>query len=448
MNALSDNQDDVAIELKEAGADWFTIYEAAEKLGGTWRDNIYPKRACDIPSDLDSYSFEPNPHWSRVYSRQPEIPAYLKDAAAKHELYEHIRFGTEILGEDFDRQSGTWALEADDGAVYRARATVLGIGRLARPFTPEIERLERYQGPAFHPARWDEEADLAGKRVAVVGTGASASQMVSGIVDRVQQLHLFQRTSPWLMPRGDRAFSDLESQGAVLVVRASGFCPSPHRGAYRRPGIAPGGDTRLHDGVQAYPLVGRLLPGAGPRSRRGHQRRGRRMRAADDMHRRRPQPGSRGGDLRHRFHVTDFLSYFRVIGLDGRELSEAWREGAEAYYGMWVSGFPNLVMLLGPNTGLGHNSVGFMIEAQVRMVRQALGALSRRDARFVDLRPAVHRDFNESLRERMLGSVWKSGCESWYLEDNGKNTTLWPGYTFDYRLKTRRLDETDFLFVW
>lgn len=466
----------MGVELKENGIDSFTIYEKEDELGGTWRDNTYPGCGCDIPSHLYSYSFELNPDWSRTYSRQSEILKYLRDVAEKYDLYEKIQFDTEITGMNFEESDARWSLESEDGRTFEADSVVLGVGPLSRPMVPDFDGLENFQGRAFHSARWPDDYDLEGKRVAVVGTGASSIQIVPGIAEEVEELKVFQRTAPWVLPRNDRAFTDFEKflfETVPGVQRAYRFLiywifEMQAVGLIGQPSIMKGVEwlarRYISSQIDDPELRGKVTP--------DYTMGCKRILLSDDYYpvldrdnvevvdgevARFEENRVITSDGRSRevdavvfatgFQVTDFLSHFDVRGLGDRELNEAWQDGAEAYEGISVTGFPSLFMMLGPNTGLGHNSMVFMMECQARLIRQALETLEESDAEYLDVKPAVHRDFNESLHERMVGTVWKSGCESWYLEDDGQNTTLWPGYTFEYWWRTRQFDETDYRFT-
>lgn len=466
----------MGIELKEAGIEDFTIYEQEDQLGGTWRDNTYPNCGCDIPSHLYSYSFELNPDWSRTYSRQPEILEYLRDVAKKYNLYDHIQFDTEITGMFFDESEARWDLEADDGETSRARNAVLAVGPLSRPMIPDFDGLETFNGRTFHSARWPSDYDVSDKTVAVIGTGASSIQIVPGIADKVDQLHVFQRTAPWVLPRNDRAFTEIEKTvfkaipGVQKLYRAGLYWMFEMQavGLIDQPWIMKGVEWLARRYIETCIDDPDLVEKVTPDYTMGCKR----ILLSDDYY---PSltndnveliSGEVAGfddetvitsDGRRRevdavvfatgFHVTDFLSYFRCEGLNGRSLNEAWQDGAEAYKGISVNGFPNLFLMLGPNTGLGHNSMVFMMECQAKLIRQALESLEKKDADYLDVKSTVHREFNKNLRERMLGTVWKSGCQSWYLEEDGTNTTLWPGYTFEYWWRTRNFDETNYRFA-
>ncbi|MBA2663050.1 MAG: NAD(P)/FAD-dependent oxidoreductase [Bradymonadaceae bacterium] len=467
----------MAIELKQAGIDAFTIYEANAEVGGTWRDNVYPGCACDIPSHLYSFSFELKSNWSRTFSPRAEIQEYLVECATKYDLYSQIVFNTEIRAARFDEARGLWTLHTADGEAIMARAVVLGVGGLSRPRIPEFEGLQSFGGQSFHSARWNHDVDLRGKRVAVVGTGASAIQIVPAIADEVEQLSVFQRTPPWVVPRMDRAYSGLEKR---LFAGIPGLQRAYRSAIYwfqesRAIGFL--GEQRMMDLFEwfARRYIERAIDDLELRARvtPDYTIGCKRILVSDDYYPALARPnvelvaesvvrftpdGLVASDgVEHAldvvifatgFRVTDFLAYFEVIGRDGRNLNAQWQGGAEAYYGVAVTGFPNLFMLVGPNTGLGHNSIVFMIESQARLVRQAIEAMQSAGASSIEVRPGVQRDFNEAVQQRSQKTVWQSGCQSWYLEDSGKNTTLWPGYTFEYWLRTRKLRGHDFRLNW
>ena len=464
----------MAIELRRRGVDDLLILEADDEVGGTWRDNTYPGCACDIPSHLYSFSFEQNPRWSRAYSPQAEIQDYLVGCTEKYGLYERIRFGVQIQALEFEDEHQRWAVESSDGRRFEARAVVLAIGGLSRPKIPDIPGLSSFEGPAFHSARWDHDADLEGKRVGLVGTGASAVQIASALADEVDELTIFQRTPPWVMPRPNPSYSEWTKRlfetvpGLQRLYRSSiylrqeayatGFVGDRrilgllewfgHR--YRKQAIAddelrdkvtpdyPMGCKRIVFSDDYYPtltrhnvqLVDAAVASVEPRS----------VVDAD----------GRSHDLdalvlATGFHVTDFLESYRVRGRGDLSLHEAWSDGAQSYYGINTAGFPNLFMMVGPNTGLGHNSIVFMIEAQAHLIGQALEVVDEGDPWSVlEVRRDVQRRFNDWIQRRSRDTVWLSGCDSWYL-DEGKNTTLWPSYTVEYWRQTRRLERDDFL---
>jgi len=458
----------MAIQLQRAGRPDFLLFEKSDSIGGTWRDNHYPGCACDVPAHLYSYSFEPNPDWSSAYAPQPEIRAYIERVAARHDLARRVRFSTEVTAAELDEARACWTLTAADGGVFQADVVVAAVGGLSRPLVPRLPGLERFTGRTWHSATWDHGAPLDGEDVAVVGTGASAIQFVPRIAPRVRRLHLFQRTPPWVLPRADHDFTPLEKR--LLRV-------APLRWLYRQ---------RLYWSLEArsvpLTLEPRILRWAQRLAVRHIRRQVRdaelarkltpdytmgckRILLSSDYYPAVARPNvelvtapiaevtERGlvtadGALRPvsaivfgtGFDVHDYLGRLRVIGRGGIELAARWRQRAEAHLGTTVPGFPNFFSLIGPNTGLGHNSIVFMAECQVRYILCALRAMERRGAALIEPREDVTRRYNERLQERLRRTVWTSGCRSWYLNADGVNTTLWPGSTAEFLLRTCRFD--------
>ncbi|GAA3190066.1 flavin-containing monooxygenase [Nonomuraea roseoviolacea] len=451
--------------LRRAGYRDFVVLEQAGDLGGTWRDNTYPGCACDVPSHLYSYSSALEPGWPRLFSRQPDIWAYLRRCADRHGVTPHIRYGARVVSLEYDERRGGWEVTTADGEVLRPRAVVSAVGALRVPSIPDLPGARTFAGPAFHSSRWDHGVDLTGRRVAVIGTGASAVQFVPRIAPRVARLTVFQRTPPWIRPRPDLALPPLARRalrlpGAartlrdvlywLLEARALGFTVHPrlmaaHERAARAHLRAQVPDPELRDRLTPdytigckrvlvssdyYPALTRpnvelvASPAAGIRPRAVVDATGREHEAHVIVY-------GTG------FRVTDALREQRIVGRDGVELQDAWREGIEAYYGITTAGFPNLFFLLGPNTGLGHNSIVFMIESQVRYVLDCLRLLSRTGARALDVRPERQRAFNRRLLARLDPLVWNAGgCRSWYLDEHGVNRTMWPGFSFEYWART------------
>jgi cation diffusion facilitator CzcD-associated flavoprotein CzcO len=465
----------MAIKLKRSGENDFVVLEKAGSVGGTWRENTYPGCACDVQSHLYSFSFEPNPKWSRMFARQPEIREYLEHCTDKYGVRPHIRFGAAVTGARFDEAAGLWHVEVNDGEqVFTARTVVAGFGPLSRPEYPQIEGIETFAGEAFHSAEWDSECDLRGKRVAVVGTGASAIQFVPQIADEVESLHLFQRTPPWVLPKPDRPTTRLERllfrrmpalQQAYrrsiywrLETRVLGFTWHPRvmkaaevigrlhiRRAIKDPALRAAvtpdytiGCKRILISNDYYPALARdnvavVTGGVSRVTERG-------VVAADGTEHEVDVIIYGTG-----FKVHDPLGPMHIVGRGGTDLGELWRtEGLEAYLGTTVAGFPNLFLLVGPNTGLGHNSIVYMIESQVHYVMEALKAMRERNAAFVDVRPEAQAQFNDKLQAQLDGAVWSSGCASWYLDASGKNRTLWPGFTFKFREATDEFRADDY----
>jgi cation diffusion facilitator CzcD-associated flavoprotein CzcO len=456
----------MGIALKKAGIESFLVLERASDVGGTWRENIYPGCACDIPSMLYSFSFERNDDWTRLFPPQEEIWDYLRRCSVKYGVQPHIRFETELQDARYDEGTGTWAVRTQHGTL-RSRVLVSAMGPLDKPNVPEIAGLERFAGATFHSSRWDRGFDLRGKNVAVIGTGASSIQFVPQIAPIVRQLTLFQRTPPWIVPKPDAPVSPLQRMlrrfppyaWAVrtfiywfLEVRAYGFTVDPKLlGFFEQTAL-----RHLERQVPDPVLRAKLMPDY----RMGCKR----VLLADDYYPtlqrenvelvttpiRELREGAivtEDGAVRPidalifgtGFRATDAIAPVKMYGRGGVELGEAWQRGAEAYLGISVAGFPNLYFLIGPNTGLGHNSMILMIEAQIRYVMSALEYMRRKQVAVLAVRADVQRDFNERLQEQMKHTVWLTGCKSWYLDKDGRNTTLWPSFTFAYRFLTRRL---------
>lgn len=463
----------MAHKLREAGIERIVILERADSTGGTWRDNHYPGCACDIPSHLYSYSFRQNADWTRLYPQQAEIADYLDDCVAAFGVAELIRCNSNVSSATFDERSGHWRVELDGGDSLSARALVSAVGGLSRPSLPEIEGLASFEGQVFHTADWDESCDLSGKRVAVVGTGASAIQLVPKVAEIASQLSVFQRTAPWVVPKFDRPMRGWEQWlmrklpftqrlfRAFLYWRQEilgvGFTLSAKLMAYGRyqarrhirNSIA---DPELREAVTPdyeigckrvllsddyYPSLERdnvelvnhavtRFTGTGVVDATGRER-------AVDV-----------AIFATGFNAVDPLSPTRIFGRGGRELAEDWRDGPEAHLGINVAGFPNFFILMGPNTGLGHNSVIFMIEAQVRYSVRLIRELLSDGGRDIDVRPEVQEQFNTGLQSAFAGSVWSSGCKSWYQTDSGRQFAIWPGFTFTYWFRTLRPRLKDF----
>ena len=462
----------MAAALKRAGRDDFIVLERARDVGGTWRDNTYPGCACDVPSHVYSFSFAPNPEWSSTFSPQPEIHAYLRKVASDEGILPHVRFGCEVEGADWDEAARCWRLQTSSGEIA-AGAVVAGAGPLSEPSIPEIPGLRDFKGTLFHSATWDHDHDLDGERVAVIGTGASAIQFVPAIQPKVEKLHLYQRTAPWIMPRPDRPLSGLERQlyrripGAQRLMRDAIYWSRevfaiPMLNAALSPIIRVLTERHLRRSVPDPELRAKLTPDYAPGCKR--------ILVSNDYL---PSLGrenvevltdgikeirehsvidSNGVErevdtiiLGTGFHVTDLPIAERVRDGEGRSLAAHWDGSLAALRGTTVAGFPNLFLLLGPNTGLGHNSVVYMAEAQVGYVLQALEHLDESGAGAIAPSAAAQREWNEGVQRRMQGTVWTSGgCESWYLDKHGRNTTLWPGFSFRFATATRRFDAGEY----
>jgi len=465
----------MAIQLKKAGIDDFVVLEKAHDVGGTWRDNSYPGCACDIQSHMYSFSFEQNPNWTRSFPSQPEIWDYLRRVADRYDVRRHIRFGQEMVGARWDEDRQTWTVRSATGEQYTGQFLVSGVGALHIPNVPKLPGIDRFEGVTFHSANWNHDYDLRGKRVAVVGTGASAIQFVPQIAPDVAELHLFQRTAPWVMPKPDypmppwarTAFRFVPGAQRLyrnmlywlLEVRAVGFNGHPrllqmaeriakrHIGkhvkdpALRRKLIPDYrmGCKRVLVANDYYPALARdnvEVITEGVTEVREHS-----VVASDGTEREVDAIIFGTG-----FHVTDAFDDLDVIGRDGRNLGKEWAsEGMHTHLGITVNGFPNLFFLLGPNTGLGHNSVVFMIESQIKYVADAIRLVDKHRARGIEVRGSVQDAFNTEIQRKLVRGVWtQGGCKSWYLDAKGVNRTIWPGFTWRYWLDTRRVDPADF----
>lgn len=461
----------MAIRLQRAGIGPIRLLEQADSVGGTWRDNTYPGCACDIPSLLYSLSFAPKADWSRMYPTQPEIRAYLDECVERFALAPLLRLGTRVDAIVYDEASGSWLVRTA-AETFSARFVVMAVGGLSRPAIPALPGIESFGGPAFHSARWDHSVDLRDKHVAVIGTGASAIQFVPQIAPLVARLTLFQRTAPWVLPKPDRAIGAAERR-ALRDVPLLAKLKRWH--IYWRQEMLALGFTRrvalldrarrlglrqLARQVASPELRARLTPDYVPGCKRillsndyypALSRQNVELvteRIAEVTH---DAVVSADAQARRTTHRADVLIYgtgflasapvvLPVIGRDGVSLAQAWQGGMHAHLGVTVPGFPNLFMLAGPNTALGHNSVIFMYEAQIGYVLACLRAMRRRGLRTLEVRPDVEAGYNEALRAQMGRTVWATGCKSWYLDEQGRNVTLWPGFTVEYWRRLRRVD--------
>lgn len=463
-----------AVRLRREGITDFVVLERAGGVGGTWRDNSYPGCACDVPSHLYSFSFAPNPEWPRTFSGQEHIRAYLEHVADVFSLRPHLRFNSEVTMMTWDTDKLHWRIETSGGTLT-ADVVVSATGPLSDPKIPAVPGIDTFPGKVFHSARWDHDYDLRGKRVAMIGTGASAIQIVPAIQPDVARLTLFQRTPPWVMPRVDRAISGPER----WLHRQLPFTAQARRGLLW-------GIRELQ--VQAFTkrpdelgLVERLAKRNISRAVKDPQLRAKltpdyrigckRILLSNTYYPALTQPnvdlvasglaeidgstlvaadGTRAAAdaivFGTGFHVTDMPIAERVVGADGRTLAQAWETGMKSLRGASAAGFPNWMSIIGPNTGLGNSSMILMIESQLNymadFVRQ-LGVLGGRVA--LDARPGAVDAWNHRVQERMKRTVWNTGgCTSWYLDANGVNTTVWPGTTTEFRGATRRVDLAEY----
>lgn len=463
----------LAIRLDKAGIGNFLIIEKAGDVGGTWRDNSYPGAACDVPSHLYSFSFEPRAEWSSRYAPQAEIHDYIRHCARKYHLYPRIRFNTEIGQAEFDEASGLWRVTTTEGQEYLTRSLVTACGQLNRPVYPSIPGLDCFAGEAFHSARWRHDVDLRGKRVAVIGTGASAIQFVPQIAPKVARLKLFQRSAPYVIAKADRRYGEREQALLRRLPVLQKLSRAGHYLAHEMralafitfPSLMKTMESRFHKhlekGVSDPQKRAQLVP--------DYPMGCKRMLISNDFF---PAVDRDNVDLittrinaitpdgirtadgqEHKaevlifgtgFAATEFLAPMTIKGRSGRDLNDAWRAGAEAYKGISVSGFPNLFVLYGPNTNLGHNSIVYMLESQFNYVVGCLQALARHRLRYIDVRPDVQSAFNAKIQDNISTTIWSRGCSSWYQTAEGKQTNNWPGYTFSYRRITRTPELNDY----
>ena len=457
----------MALALRQAGIEDFLVVDRARDLGGTWRDNTYPGLACDVPSNLYSFSFRPG-RWSRRFPPRQEILAYLHALVSESGLGPHLRFGSGVAAAEFDERDSVWNLTLEDGGTLRATAVVSAVGQLNRPALPDIAGRDDFAGPSWHSARWNHDVGLAGLRVAVVGTGASAIQFVPEVAKTAAHLDVYQRSAPYILPKFDHPYGPAQQalfdrfpvarkadRLRILLygeLLTSGFVLSPKLLA------APMAMWRRQLRVITDPeLRAKCIP--------GYVMGCKRVLFSNDWYPALARPNvdlitdpierivadgvvTRDGTTRHAdaiiygtgFKTLDFLAPMEVTGLRGRRLDEAWHEGAEAYLGISVAGFPNFFMLYGPNTNLGGNSILYMLEGQIRYVAAALQALESEGLGWIDVRPDVQRAFNTWVAASSHTSVWESGCHSWYTTASGRNTNNWPDHTFMYRHRVRSFD--------
>ncbi|MET0342110.1 MAG: NAD(P)/FAD-dependent oxidoreductase [Polyangiales bacterium] len=463
----------MAIRLQQAGIRDFVLLEKGSTVGGTWRDNVYPGAACDVQSHLYSFSFAPNPDWSRKFAPQEEILDYLERVTDEHDIRPRIRFDAAVREARYDARRGLWHIETTRDTIV-ARVMVLGSGAFNKPALPSIRGIEGFQGDLFHTAQWDKRADLAGKRVAVIGTGASAVQVVPELARSAGKLSLFQRTPPWIMPKHNPAYTDAQK----ARFRDSKLARLAERGTIyaRNELFALGfiGDSRimkigekialryLHKVIRDPALRAKLTP----QYRMGCKRvllssdylpaltRENVEVVTDGIQEVRANAIVTRDGRTHEvdalvlatgFQVAENVAPFPIFGRDGRSLDAHWAQGAEAFKGSVVKGFPNAFFIVGPNTGLGHSSMVLMIEAQIGYALAGIELLRGEQLRAMEVLPEVQDAYNTWLQQRMSRTVWqRGGCVSYYQTSSGKNTTLWPGFTFEFMARLRKLDRADF----
>jgi cation diffusion facilitator CzcD-associated flavoprotein CzcO len=457
----------MAIRLRERGIEDFVLLERAARVGGTWQFNTYPDCRCDIPSHLYSFSFAPNPEWSQTYSSQPEIRDYLERCVDRFGIRGQIRTGVSFESGEWDEAAGRWAIETSAGSLS---ATVLinATGPLTEPKFPEVAGLETFEGKLMHSARWDHDYELAGKRVASIGTGASAIQYVPAIQPEVEKLVVFQRSAPWILPHGNRKISERERRvfrrfpvvqravrSAVYLSRellVVGLAKEPRLMRVVRRAALSHIEKQIPDPALRAAVTPRYEIGCNrmvPSNRWYGALAEGNVELAGALTEVRPGSVVGADGVEHEvdaivfgtgFHVADTPFADRLRGRDGALLSEVWDGRPRAYLGTSIPGFPNLFVMLGPNTGLGHSSMVYMIESQIEHVLAALSAMEARAAGTIEVGQGAYEDWNAEIDRRMGATVWATGCPSFYIDASGRNAVLWPDWTWRFRRRAGRLD--------
>jgi cation diffusion facilitator CzcD-associated flavoprotein CzcO len=463
----------MAIRAKQEGIEDFVVLERATEIGGTWRDNTYPGCQCDIPSALYSYSFAPNPNWTRFYPLQEEIREYLRGVAERYGVVPYVRFGHDVQSAEWLEEEHRWRLQTTAGE-FTADVLVGGMGGLSNPALPEVPGLEDFKGTLFHSADWDHEHDLRGERVGVIGTGASAIQFLPMIQPKVGRLTLFQRTPAWVLPDPDRRVKDIERvlwrrlpiTQRLLRTVLYGVFELTVLGTIVNPRLAERfesvGRRHLRDQVPDPELRAKLTPSYTLGCKRITMSNtyypalcARNAEVVTDPIERITETGIRTRDGAEReldaiilgtgFKVHDNPAFTRVRGRGGMTLAESWQGSPRAYLGSTISGFPNLFLLVGPNSAGGFNSIIFTTESHVNYAIEALKTMDKRGARTAEVRREVYDRWTRQTDKRLAESVWnEGGCRSWYLDPNGRNGVWWPGFMASLWLRTRRFNAGEY----
>lgn len=457
----------MAIQLKQAGFDSFVLFERSNDVGGTWAANTYPNAGCDIPSFLYSFSFAPNHDWSQKYARQPEILAYLRYCAEKFVIVPHIRFATAVDRAEFDQETNSWRVTTSDGETESFDVFVSAVGQLSRPKIPEFSGMAEFQGAIFHSAQWNHDFDLTQKRVAVIGSGASAIQFLPEVSERAASVTLFQRSPPWITGLNNYRYP----KWATWIFRHIPLAARLHRlwiylvceacwTGFRKDTWASKRYTSFLKSRLKRQVTGPLRETLTPNHAAGCKR----ILLSDDyystLQRENVEVVTSSVDglttrgicsggrewnvdaiiLATGFEASPFLVPMQVIGRSGISLHDMWKADAGAYLGMMKPGFANFFMLYGPNTNLGHNSIVFMAECQTTFIVNALRKMRRRRSQSIDVTPAAAAEFAALVQRRLQKTVWSGDCNSWYKTDDGKLINNWCGTAIEYWLKTRRLN--------
>ena len=464
----------MAIRLLLANIHDFIILEKADDVGGTWRENQYPGAACDVQSHMYSLSFAPKTDWSKRYAEAPEIFDYIQDLITGYNLKKYIKFNQEVVTTKYDEQALNWKLDLKDGTQIEAQFIVFASGPLHVAQIPKIKGIEKFKGKVFHSSHWDHDYNLNDKSVASIGTGGSAIQYIPEIAPKVKQLYVLQRTPAWVIPRDERAYNPLDKKlfnrfewfrklhrarlywsnesRVVPIVKpqimkygqklAEAFIKFQIKDKELAKKLTPDyvmGCKRILISNKYFPTFNRqnvdlVTDGIQELTENSIITKDGKERQIDCL-------------IYGTGFITDpriYLKSFACYGAQGLELKEAWKEGAESYYGVTTKGFPNLFQLLGPNTVLGHNSVIFMIESQINYILQLIQLVNKTKTQAIVVRENVQNQFNDAVQKKMQGTVWQSGCVSWYQQDGGKNFALWPTYTWKYWLETRKINPSDY----
>lgn len=466
----------VATTLLRSKENDFIIIEKAQDFGGTWRDNDYPGAKCDIQSHLYSLANDANPNWSRKYSDQGEIKAYIDSVAKKHNLHQYTRFGVAVSGASFNEQTARWEVTLENGDSIHAQYVVLGFGPLHVPSFPPIKGIDTFEGEAFHSAQWNHDYDLGGKTVIGIGTGASAIQFLPQVAPKAKDLHVMQRSPAWILPRDDGKYPKWQQNLFTKVPairklhRAQLFWGNEALGApFFHPSVIGPGEAllkrfirfKVKDKATAHKLTPDYRLGC-KRILKSNNYLTMYNRENVHLHTDGIQEITKTGLITKSGEKIDadciiygtgfktdprqYLRGMTFTGKDGVDLLTQWQTDAEGYLGVAIENFPNLFTLVGPNTNLGHNSLLFMIEAQAHYIDQCIKTTSKKGADYLTVNPDAQRVFNDKVQEQLKGTTWETGCTSWYKSDTGRNFSLWSDYTYQYWLQTRSLKENDFDF--
>lgn len=464
----------MAVELRRSGIDDFVVLEQADNLGGVWRENTYPGAGCDVPSPLYSFSFARNVRWPRRYAGQADIHAYLARTAREYGVTGHIRFGSEVAEAEFDADTGTWDVRTSAGTLWRTRAVVPATGQLSRPALPALSGIDSFRGRSFHSAQWDHSVELAGKRVAVIGTGASAVQFVPEIQRRVSRLTVFQRSAPHIMPKRDHAYQrgihrllgrvpllqSLDRLGFWLYTEFAQQALS--KWLWLTPVFRLQADKHLRESVADSALRETLRPDYQLGCKRilfsndylPAMAAGNVEVVTEQITEVTPQGVRTADGTEHEvdvviygtgFATLELLAPMKITGIAGRPLSAQWSEGARAYLGITVPGFPNMFLMYGPNTNLGGGSIVYMLESQARYIRRGLRHVLGTRGGSAEVRAEAEARWDAEVQHRLERSVW-TRCQSWYRNAYGRVVSNWPGRTHEYRRRTRRFDAENYYF--